>query len=541
VSQVWKRRNYENAALVAARQTRVLYLFWTRRGRKSTTLGAMAFDAMSVAPKQSVIAASASLLVGAELVSMALSATEQAIRIQQEADALRASLANSCAGAKLNLVAAASDTGKVYRGITDEDYTDLYRSKRLEFRLYFDNTRYSRLMVIAPNPATARGWGGWVFRDEQQFTHPDLERDLQTATDPIIDTDPTFRLVYASNLCGDDRHPGYEMTLPREQLVFTPNPQGHFYRSQTGIMVHRVDLADAYAAGHTLFDKQSGQPMPLEQALAGMSVQARKCNYMLVHEASGTAAVDAIALHTAQQRGVGRCACIYVDSDLDFEKALVWLREHITPGRPTGIGFDVATTTGGMSNPSSITVTQEHGLEYVSPVVIVWKTRDPKLARERLRRVVETCRDAGAPGRRFCIDASNELYFAEETRTEFAGLIPVELIRNNEKVDPMPAGYEKPVNYKIYLGDLYANAIGDARFVLPPENYLKKDHRLVVKNAGNYECEVDNDGGHGDTFDSGKLARYALQSGGPVEIEAVNTGSLPASFTRSWSQVGLTA
>jgi len=508
-----ERRTYEKAALAAARKVRVLYLFWTRRGRKSTTLGAMAFDAMSATSGQSVIAASASLLVGAELVSMALSATEQAMRVRQEADALRVSLQDSCdsAAGGLQLVAAASDTGKVYKTLSDDDYADLYKSKRLEFRLYFDRTRYSRLMVIAPNPATARGWGGWVFRDEQQFTHPELERDLQTATDPIIDTDPTFRLVYASNLCGDDRHPGYEMTLPRQPMIFHPNPQGKFYESQTGILVHRVDLADAYSAGHTLFDKKTGQPLPLDAALAGMSVSARKNNYMLIHEASGSAAVDALALHAAQQRGVGRCASIYVDTDLDFEKALTWLREHIRPKTRTGGGFDVATTTRGKSNPSSVTITQQNGIEYVTPLNVTWKTRDPQVARERVRRIVETCRASEAPLCRLAIDASNERYFAEETKKLFRALVPVELILSGAVVDPRPSGYEDDCNYKTYTGDLYTAQINDNRYVLPPESYFKKDHRSVVKDRGSYTCEVDNDGGHGDTFDSGKLAQFALQ------------------------------
>jgi len=527
----WQRREYEKAAMVAARKTRVLYLFWTRRGRKSTTLGAMAFDAMSAAAGQSVIAASASLLVGSELVSMALSATEHAIKVQQEAEALRTSLRKSCTGAagELQLVAAASDTGKVYKTLSDDDYTDLYRSKRLEFRLYFDRTRYSRLMVIAPNPATARGWGGWVFRDEQQFVHPAMERDLQTATDPIIDTDPTFRLVYASNLCGDDRHPGYEMTMPRDNAVFSPNPQGHFYTSQTGILVHRVDLADAYSAGHTLFDKKSGKPMPLEQALSGMSVAARKNNYMLIHEASGSAAVDAVALHSAQQRGIGRCACVYVDSDLDFQKALAWLAAHLVPGIPTAIGFDVATTTGGVSNPSSCSVSQSAGLEIVTPLCVLWKTRDARLARERLLRIIETCNQSGAQARRFCIDASSERYFADEVRQEFAALVPVELVLNGASVDPLPPGYESAINYKTYLGDLYCAQLNDNRFVLPPEAYFKKDHRQVIKERGTYSCEVDaTDGGHGDTFDSGKLAQHGLHSGGPTEAYAVQRGTYGA-------------
>jgi hypothetical protein len=510
----WERRLYEKTALVAARKSRVLYLFWTRRGRKSTTLGAMAFDAMSSKPGQSVIAASASLLVGAELVSMTLSATEQAVRITQEADALRASLQNSCGdiASGMQLVVANSETGKAYKILSDDDYRDLYRSKRLEFRLYFSKTSYSRLMVIAPNPATARGWGGWVFRDEQQFTNPALERDLQTATDPIIDTDPTFRLVYASNLCGDDRHPGYEMTLPRENVQFSPDPAGHFYVSQTGLTVHRVDLADAYSAGHTLFDKKTGAPMSLEKSLAGMSVQARKWNYMLVHEASGSAAVDALAMHTAQQRGIDRCLSIYVDSDRDWLAALAHLRASLPRGAVCGIGFDVATTEKGQSNPSSVTVSYHEGVNFISPLNVLWKTRDPKVARARVREIVETCQGI-TPVRRLCIDASNELYFAEETRQEFQGLVPVALISNGSKVDPMPAGYEDPINYKTYLGDLYSATINDNRATLPPDPYFKKDHRSVVKDRGSYDCDIDADGGHGDTFDSGKLSHFALRDG----------------------------
>jgi hypothetical protein len=509
------RRDYENAALVAARQVRVMYLFWARRCRKSTTLGNMAFDAMSRGPGQSVIAASASLLVGSELVSMAMTATEQAIRVQQEAEAMRTALEQSAAAqAGVQLVTANAETGKSYKNLNGDDYTDLYRSKRLEFRLYFDKTSYSRLLVIAPNPATARGWGGWVFRDEQMFTSPEMERELQTATNPIIDTDPTFRLIYASNLCGDDRHPGYEMTLPRENTTFESNPQGHFYISQTGITVHRVDLSDAYAGGHTLFDKKTGQPLSLESALAGITPSERKQNYMLVHEASGTAAVDALCLHSAQQRGIGKCASIYVDTDMDFQKALAWLRDHLDPKAQTGVGYDVATTTKGMSNPSSVSVTQRAGVNLVTPLNVIWKTRDPKLARERVRGILETCRTVGAPARRLAIDASNERYFAEETKVELRDLVPVQLVINGERVEPMPPGYEAPINWKTYLGDLYCGEINDNHCMLPPETYFKKDHRSVVKDRGSYETGVDADGGHGDTFDSGKLAQFAVLGAG---------------------------
>ena len=84
------RRLYENTALVAVRKTRQLALFWTRRGRKSTTLGNISFDEMSATPGRTVIAASASLVLGKELVGMTLSAAETASIVTREALAINA-------------------------------------------------------------------------------------------------------------------------------------------------------------------------------------------------------------------------------------------------------------------------------------------------------------------------------------------------------------------------------------------------------------------------------------------------------------------
>src|SRR5690606_27765301 len=80
--------------------------------------------------------------------------------------------------------------------------------------------------------------------------------------------------------------------------------------------------------------------------------------------------------------------------------------------------------------------------------------------------------------------------------------------------------YVRTANYKTYLGDRYAAQVNDNRYILPPEQYLKDDHRLPTKNGDHYECEVDGGGKHGDTFDSGKLADWALDgAGGPVAYE----------------------
>jgi hypothetical protein len=63
---------------------------------------------------------------------------------------------------------------------------------------------------------------------------------------------------------------------------------------------------------------------------------------------------------------------------------------------------------------------------------------------------------------------------------------------------------------KTCLGDLYSAHFNDNHYTAPPGPYYKTDHRLVIKDRGAYLCDPSPDGMHGDTFDSGKLAHWAL-------------------------------
>jgi hypothetical protein len=513
------RRAYENVALVAVRQERVITLFWARRCRKSTNLGAIAFDEMSKEAGRTVIAASASLLLGTELVNMTVSAAEQAIIVAEEAAAVRAVFENNAEEQKLNLEVANAETGKVYeRNLSRDDFTNLYQSKRLEMRLYHDRTTYSRQLIIAPVPATARGWRGTVLRDEAGFTAVALEIALREAVDPIFRDVPDLKMIYASNLPRDDRHPFFTMTMPPPDMEFKPNANGHFYRGENGILIHRVNLADAYEAGHVLYDNK-GRPMTLEQFRSDPANKGQlPYNYDLTHIAGGTAAIDLLALLTAQKRGATECAFVYVDDDASFRRATDLLRAHLGDGE-VGLGFDVATTTGDTSNPSSVTVTEKRGVERFQRLVAVWKEKKPQIVRERLKEIIRVVRNRenGGTARRLCIDASNERYFAEETRDELRAFIPVELVIAGSGVDPLPAGYREAINYKTYLGDLYSAAVNDNRYSLPSDEYIKFDHRLPVKDRGQYKTDPDpSTGAHGDTFDSGKLAEWALASGNPI-------------------------
>lgn len=515
------RREYEKTALVAVREVRQIALYWARRCRKSTTLGSIGFDEMSREPGRMVIAASASLLLGKELVGVTLSAAEQAMIVANESAAVREVFTTGADEKNLDFKVADSTKDKVLAGLSADDFAELYQSSRMELRLYFDKLSFSRLQVIAPNPATARSWRALVLRDEAGYTNANFEMELRNATDPMMRDTPDLKMIYASNLSANDRHPYFETTMPREITAETEdeqypaNPAGHLYIGQHGILVHRVALKDAYAAGHQLFDDH-GVAMTYEQCRAFPQFKSGwDATYALNHKSGGAAAIDLIALLSAQRRGVGQCNFVFAENDRDFYRALELLRNTLRNG-PVGIGFDVASTTGETSNPSSITVTENLGGERFQRLVLVFKTKKRAVACEYLRQLALNVRGRpfGGPARRLCIDASNERLAAEETKDELQAVLPVELILGGATVDPLPPGYRDAINYKTLLGDLYCAAVNDGRTVLPPDDYLKADHRLPTKDQGRYLCVPDVDGKHGDTFDSGKLAEYALSDHG---------------------------
>ncbi|MEO7933217.1 MAG: hypothetical protein ABIT76_08680 [Chthoniobacterales bacterium] len=523
----FSRRPYEQAALVAVRERRQIGLYWTRRGRKSTTLGSICFDEMSREPGRMCIAASASLLIGKELVSVTLNSVEQAMLVLNESAAVRDVFGASAEERGLDLQVANSATNKICSGLSPDDFADLYKSSNMELRLYFDNTSYSRLQIIAPNPATARGWRALVVRDECGFTEPGFEEAMRIATDAIVRDTPDLKIVYASNLGANDKHPWFTTTLPRElteeseDLQFPPNPRGHFYIGQHGILIHRVALQDAYATGHRLYD-DSGEPMTLDECRKHPQIRAGwDQSYALNHKAGGAAAIDLFALLTAQERGARSCAFVYIENEAEFSQAMTLLRTLLGEGN-VGVGYDPATTTAATSNPSSVTVTETNGLHRKQRLVVLWKERNPAIVEERLKGIFATIasRPMGGPARRFVVLATNERYFAERVSQILRSIVPTELVV--ESVALQPKGYDKSVNFKTYLGDIYSGAVNDNRYDLPGGDYFKDDQRMTTKNAGRYECVPDSDGKHGDTFSSGAAAEYALSAAGAAMAGGVS-------------------
>lgn len=200
---------------------------------------------------------------------------------------------------------------------------------------------------------------------------------------------------------------------------------------------------------------------------------------------------------------------------------------------PLALGYDVATSEKGVSNPSSVTVLQRQGRTSIARLVVAWKTREPAVARQILTAILDDIAAAGQKARRLVIDASSERYYAADIRTHLRARCPVELVAGNQKLDFRG----ETLDAKTLLGNMYVSAIEDALLLLPAGEWIEFDHRLVKVESGRFVTDLGPAGEHGDTFDSGKLALWGLHSGGPVAAHATPVGTAAASSSASASSL----
>jgi len=193
-----------------------------------------------------------------------------------------------------------------------------------------------------------------------------------------------------------------------------------------------------------------------------------------------------------------------------------WL-DHLTDG-PVGIGMDIATTDGPNSNPASITVSQLSGGKVWERLILSWKTRDEAVAEAMLTLVCQDLASVRAHIKGGSIDASNEVFFAQRLSKKLRQHCPWQLLKGNELVTFQ--GSTLPS--KDMLGNLYVNAHTDGLLCSPESAFCKEDRRLVQKQKGKFLTLTGKGGKHGDTFDSGKHARWALLSNGSAEAAAVS-------------------
>jgi hypothetical protein len=474
-------RAYQRAADEALARWGIFILLWRRQTGKTEVLSTWALQTMLEKPGETVILASASLNVGGEV----------ALRAAQVFWTVLSRLRE-----KFKAIAAESvEAGKEPQLLSDfEALKDAFVGGKLEVRFTHPDGRVSRLKVLAPNPATARGFSGTVFLDEIGFI-PNF-RELWDAVEPITSSDPTFRLIMCTTPPADASHYSHELIVPPAGLEFeSVEPAGVWYRSESGIMVHRVDAWDADAAGAKLYHPETRQPLTTDEHRAlALDKEAWDRNYGLRLATTGTAAIALNVLHHAQSRDEAK-RCIFFDGELPAN----WRDLLGAIAEPVTVGFDVATTEKHTSNPSSVTIAEKSGNEHLARLIFRWKTSDPKVSTAHLREFVTTLKT-----RRLVVDATNERFYARQVRDELSRFCSVELVVSSENITV--GTVEMPV--KTYLGNLVVNALDDGKLVLPPDRVVRQDFRLVRKVRGRFDNEVDGSGNHGDTFDSTKLALH---------------------------------
>jgi hypothetical protein len=486
-----------------------MWLEWRRQGHKTTTLAKKALKHMMKHRGSLVTFASASLVVGSEMIvregQVVESAREQVVRDAQAWQATFADMQEQATKAKLKL----ESNGD---GLKPEDFAEIFESQKLEARIWHSRTVFSRTRIIAPNPATARGWSGCVFIDEAG--HIVFLADLLEAMEPIMSADPSYRLICAGTPPKDDAHISFELTLPPEGTTFTPDPKGHWYKSQAGFLVHHVDTYDAAAAGLKTYDLDTREEVtPAEHRAKAIDRDAWDRNYALIRKRGGIAAVPLNILTHAME--AGRNQCLFAEDDLPQD----W-RRFLTKGK-FAFGLDLGTTEKQTSNPTSLTISEQLGMMFYARLILVWKTADPEFTRAILREVLDLGGDRKP--RRLCIDATNERFFATSLKREFAGRVMTQLVISSENIQY--GG--QTLNYKSYLGNLIVNHLEDAQLALPESRYVKEDFRLVMKDRGSFVASLGTQGQHGDTFDSTKLSLHGLVAkGGPAKAEAMSVGGL---------------
>jgi hypothetical protein len=487
---------------------RVCGLLARRQYGKTTIASRIALKKMMRRAGHTVIFGSVKLDLGREIVR------KEAETIQRTLQSLAAEAAAK-ASTLLDVVDAAKGTSVA--GLQLDDFADLYEHSRLEFRLFHSRSVYSRTKVIALTP-DAVGETGDLIMDE--VGRAKKFREVLEAVMPIIASNPEFRAIYTTTPPPQDDHPSFDLLAPPTGMDLPVNPKGNWYKSELGVMVLRITAEDAFADGVPLYDDDTGKPIsPAESRARSHDKDAWDRNYGCLFVLGGTAAMGLLVLDTAQRRGVGQCEHFHLESDLDLERAARWIADKLGPGQ-VGLGWDLATTEKGTSNPSAFTVLERQGNEYLARAIVTWKTNDPAIAGERAARLVRAVgeRKAGGKARRLCIDATNERYFSTQMQRELRGELPVELVVGSESHER--PGTE-PMTMKQYLGALLVDEADDNHLTLPPSRYIREDFRLVKRDRGSFVCEPDAQGRHGDTFDSTKLALHALGSGKGLVATAI--------------------
>lgn len=479
------------------REFRQLALVARRQYGKTTIFGNIATEKMMAKKNHTVLFGSAKLNLSREIVRKEAAVLEQGIAaVMRQLEDGRFSIYDSQTGSRPDV-------------LTHDDFAQIFEAQRLEFRYYHSRTSYSRTKVVALRPDTV-GETGDLMADE--VGRINNWREVYEAIEPIIASDPTFRLLLSTTPPPDDTHFSFEQLAPPPGATFVPNPEGNVYESIREVTVFRLDAYDAALDNVPLYDLKSGKPQTPEESRAkAIDKEAWDRNYACLFLMGGSAAIKLMSVFDAQERG-RKFGCVFAEDDLpaDWEKLFV-------PGVPVGIGADPATTDGVKSNPFGICCTQKVDGVYAAKLLLSFKSADPAKPKRILRELVETLKPQA-----LALDASTEAYWCSEVRTELEHLTEVVLLKGGERID-----YNgERILYKTHLGNMGVAPFEDGTAAIPEGKAVKDDFRLVRRFKGGFDNQLDSvTGRHGDLFDGWKNSLFALnETDGKVEASATPLG-----------------
>ncbi len=273
---------------------RSAWLVARRQYGKTFCFGAIATDWMMEEAYTEVLMVSASLRLGSETIR------KEAAVWRMVTEKLRLLAGN--AGFKLSSNAE-DDAGEL---LDVDAIADLFEHQKLESRLWFDNTRYSRTMTVAPNPDTAVGYTAHMIWDEVGRM-PDF-KELKEALDPVIASNPKLKFRGVTTPPPDDSHYSYEVLCPPPGMEFPVSSVGNSFRNKEGQLVMILNAWDAHAGGVPLLDGTTGLPLTPEAHRAkALDKTAWDRNYGCKFLRGGTSAISLLALSNAAAAGKDTC------------------------------------------------------------------------------------------------------------------------------------------------------------------------------------------------------------------------------------------
>lgn len=279
---------------------RRLLFSWARQHGKSYELARQSFNRMMMRRGHLVTYISASVALGEEL-------------LKKDAQLWATMIAKMRDFAKARDMNLTTTADEVLNGL--DAVSDIFEKSNLEVKLWHDNTTCSRTRVIAPNPDTAVGWTSDIFGDEVG-RWPDAQAVLEALV-PFMRSNPDLWMRLATTPAPDDKHYSFEMFAPPIGLEFPVNPKGNFYLSNSGIMVHRVDIDDGHEAGVLTYHPDTGKPIePDEDRALAFDKSAWDRNNRLSFATGGTAAISMASLTRAIGLGMGHCMGANITEDI---------------------------------------------------------------------------------------------------------------------------------------------------------------------------------------------------------------------------------